>query len=1007
MQVNNATQQPAYDPSFDPARKAPPQKPKRTPETATDARAGAAQNSSRGKDTPAGSPQGSQPAAGTSSSAGQPERPASPSSRSAAQSQASQTAMLRPGDTRATNHSRAARSPATPPATQTEPHTGPSPTFTIFGATAATPPSASYSLKEREHLAESYTGRVKTQMADIENGSEGERNVKFLNARPFMTPSGYFSGGLMAAGYDPNKEIRGEFSSYVGMGRPQSKTGSEERSYKAWEIAAGRLEHDRPEKGGTVNFKSLYIDKKDQALVNDFESLGKTLQDHWKQDVATPMQDPSGALAARSGKADAYSVRATLQALRDDPGAFGKLSPEGQQAMNRTLNESGQTIIPNIYGYPMAGHAFIPYQPYDGNYEHRPNQGLMVSPDRGAVSEIKGDEDFVDWARRNHDDVLQSFNARDRQGGLDAHWPKADDVLDNLIGNNQLTYPGAKNLVSDMPIPAGQMFNYTRARGGDYQLKYGNLNNGNEGGGVASEYQAVNAKNAAWSDQTQVFGQSQQNWKAAKEIWDKSFGYLPIVGNAGQIAFGINDSLNGMTAQDRAGGTMAATIAGLQLAHEWAPGVAESKFGPSPLMSSASGARGSAWQYNPKTAEFSFTQPAPSKSQPWFQPPQKLPDGRTGYPLGPTKPPGSPGSGTGSGSDASPEAGPAGARQPGTPGAPATPPAPGDVDSSNGSPPPAKRPRLDDSPQPGPSGTQVQRPGTPPSSGSSPLSSPASPTGRQQPSPLPDSPSGPDAFRDIEDLGPTELHDIQPAMPDLRPPHPDGISDAANALYRPANGENGVTSARILDAEGHEAGCLGLGMQVVRMAAYKPEKLDLLSASTLLYAGYAHGEASRAKVMSAINRIQTAEWEQTKYGGVPGGLGPREIAGYTRRPGYSTSNGQQLVDALKLGFNPQTNLHGESPRFAMLSYTFRDEALQAANVGHVGFVERSFKNPNYLDDAYTYYDSSKGGFSYANLGQLAYALQNYYGMAYEGLGGFDTTRSYFYTQQPPPGGAAP
>jgi hypothetical protein len=240
-------------------------------------------------------------------------------------------------------------------------------------------------------------------------------------------------------------------------------------------------------------------------------------------------------------------------------------------------------------------------------------------------------------------------------------------------------------------------------------------------------------------------------------------------------------------------------------------------------------------------------------------------------------------------------------------------------------------------------------------------------------------------------------------MPELRPPHPHGISDVANALYRPANGENGVTSARVLDADGNQAGCLGLGMQVARMAAAKPDRLDLLSASTLLYAAYARDEANRAQVMSAINKIQTAEWDQTKYGGVPSGLGPREIPGYTRRPGYSTEDGQQLVDALKLGFNPQTNLHGESPRFAMLSYTFRDEALQAANVGHVGFVERSFKNPNYMDDTYTYYDSSKGGFSYANLGQLAYALQNYYGMAYDGLGGFGDTRTYFYTQQQRPG----
>ncbi|MDP0941803.1 hypothetical protein, partial [Klebsiella quasipneumoniae] len=77
-------------------------------------------------------------------------------------------------------------------------------------------------------------------------------------------------------------------------------------------------------------------------------------------------------LARRSGKADAYLIRGTLQSLVDHKDSFGTLSEEGQKAVIDTLQKNGQAIIPNIYGYPLAGYAFIPYTPYDGDFRHRP-----------------------------------------------------------------------------------------------------------------------------------------------------------------------------------------------------------------------------------------------------------------------------------------------------------------------------------------------------------------------------------------------------------------------------------------------------------------------------------------------------------------------------------------------------------------------------------------------------------------------------------------------------------
>ena len=71
---------------------------------------------------------------------------------------------------------------------------------------------------------------------------------------------------------------------------------------------------------------------------------------------------------------------------------------------------------------------------------------------------------------------------------------------------------------------------------------------------------AVNTKNAAWADQTEVFGSSQQTWKAAKEFWGNTFAYIPGLGNQGNIVFGTHDGIYGMTASDRVGGNAAAVI---------------------------------------------------------------------------------------------------------------------------------------------------------------------------------------------------------------------------------------------------------------------------------------------------------------------------------------------------------------------------------------------------------------------------------------------------------------
>ena len=471
----------------------------------------------------------------------------------------------------------------------------------IYGSVSVSPPTASYTQQERLQRIDAYAGRVATQIKNIESGEENESNIRFQKTRQFLEPAGYFSGGLLAAGFDPHEKITVTFNSYVGKWKPEVKTNTNTRTYFAWEIAAGALKHDRPPGGGLLNFQTMEIKPQDRSKINDLEALGAKLQDHWKDDVANPMSDETGALAKRSGKADAYAVRGTLQGLRNDKDAYKMLSPEGRSAVERTLDNNGNVVIPNLYGYPMAGYAFIPYVNYHGNYDTRPNQGLMLDLKTGTVSEIHGDDDFARWAKENHDALHASFNAEDRQGGKDAHWPPAGNVLENLIEGNHAHYPGRKNLVSDKQVPVRETFNYTQSRKQDYHLKFGDLKSG-----IAASYQQVNANNAVWADQTEVFGSSQQTWKEAKKLWGRTFGYVPILGNAGNIVFGVHDSIYGMSADDRVGGTATAVISGLQLAHEIATAGAEAGLGEAPNIPDIVGSEHYGWKYNEQSNRFDF-----------------------------------------------------------------------------------------------------------------------------------------------------------------------------------------------------------------------------------------------------------------------------------------------------------------------------------------------------------------------------------------------------------------
>lgn len=468
----------------------------------------------------------------------------------------------------------------------------------IYGSLDVTPPGARYTFGEREQRIDAYAGRVVAQLKTIETGDEGQSNIRFQHIRPFLEPAGYFSGGLLAAGYDPHQKITVTFNSYVKeLNGASHLTNQEERTYFAWQIAAGALKHDEVAPGGQLNAQGMHINAQDKNTIKDLQSLGSTLQDHWEQEVSRPMRDPNGELAKRSGKADAYVVKGTLQGLRDDEAAFSQLTLAGQKAIIRTLEANGNVVVPNIYGYSLAGYAFVPYVQYHGDYDHRPNEGLMVDLRHGTVSELHADDDFAKWAERNRAHVVNSFNASDRQGGEDAHWPRADYVLDTLIHGNSVTYPGRKNWLADKAVPVRETFNYTQSRDSDYYLKFGDLKSG-----IAPHFQAVNAKNAIWADQTEVFGASQQNWKAAKAFWGSTFGYLPVIGNTGNIVFGVHDAINGMTQNDRVGGSAAAVISGLQLVHEIATARADAGLGEPSLTNSAP-VQHYRWKVNSQTSD--------------------------------------------------------------------------------------------------------------------------------------------------------------------------------------------------------------------------------------------------------------------------------------------------------------------------------------------------------------------------------------------------------------------
>ena len=470
----------------------------------------------------------------------------------------------------------------------------------IYGSITVTPPNPDYTYQERAQRIDAYAGRVVTQINNIESGNEGESNIRYQKTAQFMQPSGYFSGGLLAAGYDPHEKFTVRFYTGKKFGNYESVPEFSERTYFAWEIAAGALIHDRLPTGGVIDITSTHIEQKDRRKINDLTSLGNTLQPHWEKDISKPMRDASGALAKRSGKADAYVIKGILHNLRNEKAVFEQLSPDAQAAISRTLDKNGNVVIPDVYGYPLAGYAFIPYINYHGNYDHRPNKGVMINLKNGSVSEIHGDDDFAKWAGKHRDELVNSFNAGDRQGKHDAHWQKADDVLDELIQSNADTVPGRKNQFSDRAVPVRETFNYALSRKEAYYLKFGDLKSG-----IAHHYQAMNAKNAVWADRTQVFGASQQRWKAAHDVWNNTFAYVPVVGNTGNIVFGIHDAINGMTEDDRVGGAAAAAISALQLAQELATAGVEDEIGELATLAEYQ-FKPYTWRGNPQTNEIEF-----------------------------------------------------------------------------------------------------------------------------------------------------------------------------------------------------------------------------------------------------------------------------------------------------------------------------------------------------------------------------------------------------------------
>ena len=472
-----------------------------------------------------------------------------------------------------------------------------------------TPPAANASLRTRERRIDDFAHRVEWKLKLVEDGSEGERNVKFQDVRQYMEPAGYFSGGLLAAGYDPHEKITVTFTGYTKeLNGASHLNNKDERTYFAWEIAAGALKHDRPAGGGVINAQSMQIRPEDRNKINDLETLGAKLQHHWKEEIFKPMTDRSGLfeihaspLAKRSGIADVYVVRGTLQSMRNDKESYKALGAEGQEALDRTLDKNGNVVIPNIYGYPLAGYAFIPYKNYNGDHKQRPNRGLMIDLKNGKVSKIDGDKEFASWAKENRNELLRRFNSKDRQGGLNTHFPPARDVLENLIIDKGATYPGRAGKFSEKAVPVEEMFNYTQSRNSHYYLKFGSLKSG-----LAHAYEEMNSKNAKSDDQTQVFGSSKQSWKAAKEAWGNTFGYLPIVGNTGNIVFGIHDAVTGMTASDRVGGVSAAVISTLQLAHEVAQIGTEAGVGEAGIRPNTVANESYSWKFHEQSNSFYF-----------------------------------------------------------------------------------------------------------------------------------------------------------------------------------------------------------------------------------------------------------------------------------------------------------------------------------------------------------------------------------------------------------------
>ncbi|WP_188793651.1 hypothetical protein [Dyella nitratireducens] len=495
---------------------------------------------------------------------------------------------------------------STPPSSdKTASPSGPAPDLptyysnVIYGSPRPQPPDASLTLEQRKQRIDAFVERFKSIVEQTKGTYVGEAqaNANFICNQSFMTPKGYISAGLLAGGFDPHEKIKVTYTDTTQFpGQVEHVSGSYDRTYEAWEIAAGMHKHDQPDNfGHIVNFK--YEDIKSEEAkqkIHDLESIGETLQTSWENDIRAPMSDPGGALAQRAGKADAFMVKTMLESLRQDKVAFGKLSPEAQQTVNRTLDANGPVIIPNLYGYPMEKYAFIPEETNDNG---RPNHGLMLDIRNVTANEIKGDDAAADWLQKNQGIVLGRFNAKDAQGGTDAHWLKPSIVLDNFIHNPSVRLEGP---VFHGSFPVREAFNYTGSATSGYALKSAPLDK------IAAEYATLNANNTSALDQTQVFGPDQQGWKKAENIWNGTFGYVPLIGNAGNIVFGIHDANTGMTAEERRGGFATASISSLQLANEIAVREVVGT-GPSPFTLKVSSAPKWEWKVDPETNEFRLT----------------------------------------------------------------------------------------------------------------------------------------------------------------------------------------------------------------------------------------------------------------------------------------------------------------------------------------------------------------------------------------------------------------